>query len=117
MPMKILPTPGNSAKPWGRCSAPPSTIASISRSTDHLFIGENKSMRLTRKLPSGRSCIQFGRLAVVPSLLIAAALAVVPAARAQTSPDGLYAVTYLDVGTTSVAQGAEFIKKFRDEIG
>jgi len=71
-------------------------------------------MRLIRKLPSGRSCIQFGRWAVVPSLLIAAAIAVVPAARAQTSADGVYAVTYLDVGTTAVAQGAELIKKFRD---
>ena len=71
-------------------------------------------MRLIRKLPSGRSCIQFGRWAVVPSLLIAAAIAVVPATRAQTSADGVYAVTYLDVGTTAVAQGAELIKKFRD---
>ena len=71
-------------------------------------------MRLIRKLPSGCSCIQFGRWAVVPSLIIAAAIAVVPAARAQTSADGVYAVTYLDVGTTAVAQGAELIKKFRD---
>src|SRR5205814_5724041 len=104
MPTKILPTPGNSARAWGRCSAPPSTIAFISRSTDHQFIGENEAMRLIRKLPSGRSCSLFGRWAVVPSLLIVAAIAVVPAARAQTSADGVYAVTYLDVGTTAVAQ-------------
>src|SRR5207253_9620988 len=71
-------------------------------------------MRFIRKLSSGRSCIPFGRWAVVPSLLIAAAIAVVPAARAQTSADGVYAVTYLDVGTTAVVQGAELIKKFRD---
>jgi quinol monooxygenase YgiN len=50
---------------------------------------------------------------VVASLVIAAAIAVVPAARAQTA-DAVYAVTYLDVGTTAVAQGAELIKKFRD---
>ena len=71
-------------------------------------------MRLIRKLLSGRSCSLFGQWAVVPSLVIAAAIAVVPAARAQTSADGVYAVTYLDVGTTAVAQGAELIKKFRD---
>jgi quinol monooxygenase YgiN len=71
-------------------------------------------MRFIRKLSSGRSCIPFDRWAVVPSLAIAAAIAVVPAARAQTAADPVHAVTYLDVGTTSVAQGVELIKKFRD---
>ena len=71
-------------------------------------------MRFIRKLSSGRSCIPFGRWAVVPSLVIAAAITVVPAARAQTAADAVHAVTYLDVGTTSVAQGVELIKKFRD---
>jgi quinol monooxygenase YgiN len=46
--------------------------------------------------------------------VVAAALAVVPPARAQTGTDAVYAVTYLDVGTNSVAQGVELIKKFRE---
>src|SRR5207247_5590708 len=71
-------------------------------------------MRFIRKLPSGRSCSLFGQWAVVLFLVIAAAIAVVPAARAQTAADAVYAVTYLDVGTNSVAQGAELIKKFRE---
>ena len=71
-------------------------------------------MRFIRKLSSCRSCIPFGRWAVVPFLVIAAAIAVVPAARAQTAADAVHAVTYLDVGTTSVAQGVELIKKFRE---
>ena len=53
-------------------------------------------MRLIRKLPSGRSCIQFGRWAVVPSLLIAAAIAVVPAARAAPAGGGIYMVEHVD---------------------
>jgi quinol monooxygenase YgiN len=71
-------------------------------------------MRLIRKLPSARSSIPFGRWAVIPFLVIAAAIAVVPAARAQTSADAVYAVTYLDVGTGSVAHGIDLIKKFRE---
>ena len=71
-------------------------------------------MRFIRKLPSGHSCIPFGQWAVVASLVIAPAMTVVPAARAQTAADAVHAVTYLDVGTTSVAQGVELIKKFRE---
>jgi quinol monooxygenase YgiN len=71
-------------------------------------------MRFSRKLPSARSCIAFGRWAVVPCVAIAVAIAVVPAARAQTAADAVHAVTYLDVGTAAVAQGVELIKKFRD---
>jgi quinol monooxygenase YgiN len=67
-----------------------------------------------RKSPLGYSCTPFGCWAVVASLAIAAAIPVVPAARAQTAADAVYAVTYLDVGTASVAQGVELIKKFRD---
>ena len=47
-------------------------------------------------------------------LVIAAVIAVVPAARTQTAADAVYAVTYLDVGTTSVAQGLDLIRKLRD---
>jgi hypothetical protein len=50
----------------------------------------------------------------VASLVIAAAIALVPTVRAPTGADAVHAVTYLDVGTTSVAQGVELIKKFRD---
>jgi quinol monooxygenase YgiN len=58
-----------------------------------------------------KSCI---RSAVVSTIMMAAAVAIVPAASAQTAADGVYAVTYLDVGTTSVAQGIDLIRKFRD---
>jgi len=66
-------------------------------------------MRLTPK-----SCIPFSRSAAVSVLAIAAAIAVVPAAFAQTAADGVYAVTYLEVGTTSVAQGVNLIRTLRD---
>src|SRR4051812_40155808 len=71
-------------------------------------------MHLIRKSSSGHSCIPFARRAVVQALAVAAVLALAPAARAQTGAEGVFAVTYLDVGTTSVAQGIELIKKFRD---
>jgi quinol monooxygenase YgiN len=70
-------------------------------------------MRFIRRLRSARSCAAFRRWAVVPFLVLAT-IAVIPAARAQSGADAVYAVTYLDVGTTSVAQGIELIKKFRD---
>jgi hypothetical protein len=59
-------------------------------------------MSFIRKLSAG--------WAVVASLVIAAAIAVVPMIRAPTGADAVHAVTYLDVGTTSVAQGVELIK-------
>jgi quinol monooxygenase YgiN len=46
--------------------------------------------------------------------MIAAASAIVPSAQAQTGADAVYAVTYLDVGTTTVAQGVDLIKKYRE---
>jgi quinol monooxygenase YgiN len=66
-------------------------------------------MRFIRKPPSGRSRIRFGRWAVVPSVVIAT-LAVATTAQAQT----IHAVTYLDVGTASVTQGVDLIKKYRE---
>jgi quinol monooxygenase YgiN len=69
-------------------------------------------MRVIRKLSSGTA---FGRWAVLPALVIAAAIiALAPAVRAQSPADPVHAVTYLDVGTTAVAQGVDLIKKFRD---
>ena len=56
----------------------------------------------------------LGRWAVAGSLLIAAAIAIALAAQAQTSVEAVYAVTYLDVGTSSVAQGVALIKKYRE---
>jgi len=70
-------------------------------------------MRFIRRLRSAHSCAAFRRWAVVPFLVLAT-IAVIPSARAQSGADAVYAVTYLDVGTTSVAQGIELIKKFRD---
>jgi len=70
-------------------------------------------MRFIRKLSLGRSRIPFSRWGAVSFVLIAAATAVVPA-RAQTAADAVHAVTYLDVGTASMTQGVELMKKFRE---
>src|SRR5712691_7131713 len=72
-------------------------------------------MRLIVNFPAARSFIRFGRWAVAGSFLIAAAVA--PVARAQTSGDPVHAVTYLDVGTGSVPQGVDLLKKYRDLSG
>ena len=70
-------------------------------------------MRFIRQLPSRHSRIPFGRWAVAGALAIAAVVvAIAPAARAQSGADAVYAVTYLDVGTASVAQGVALIKKY-----
>ncbi|HWN52999.1 MAG TPA: antibiotic biosynthesis monooxygenase [Xanthobacteraceae bacterium] len=71
-------------------------------------------MRPISKLPSGRSLVAFGWCAAAASLAIAAAIAVTPAAQAQSGADAVYAVTYLDVGTNAVSQGVELIKKYRE---
>jgi quinol monooxygenase YgiN len=68
-----------------------------------------------RNSPSARSFIRSGRWAVAGSLLMAAALA--PAAQAQTGAEAVHAVTYLDVGTGSLPQGIDLLKKFRDASG
>src|SRR5271169_2955835 len=75
-------------------------------------------MRLMLNLPSSRFCDQFGRLAMAGLLVIAAAaVAVTPAAEAQTGGEAVYAVTYLDVGTDSVPQGIDLLKKYRESSG
>jgi len=51
---------------------------------------------------------------MVSTVLIAAAVVIAPAAFAQTAAEGVYAVTYLEVGTTSVAQGVDLLRKLRD---
>jgi quinol monooxygenase YgiN len=48
------------------------------------------------------------------SVMIATAVAVAPAARAQGA-DPVFAVTYVDVGVGAVPQGVELIKKYRDQ--
>jgi quinol monooxygenase YgiN len=77
------------------------------RSIDQADPGwENAIMPYIHNLSLSRFGILIGGLAA------ALVLAVAPAS-AQTSP--FYAVTYLDVATTSVAQGLELIGKFRDQ--
>jgi quinol monooxygenase YgiN len=65
---------------------------------------------------SAQSIIRFGRSAMAASLVIAAAV-LASAAQAQTGGDTVHAVTYLDVGTGSVPQGIELLKKFRELSG
>src|SRR5215813_15087189 len=57
----------------------------------------------------GWGCLATG------SLVIATAVAVAPAARAQSGADAVFAVTYLDVGAAALPQGVELIKKYRDQ--
>jgi quinol monooxygenase YgiN len=65
-------------------------------------------------LPRKRGRVGWGCFAA-GSLLIAAGVAFAPAARAQSSADAVFAVTYLDVGAGAVPQGIELIKKYRDQ--
>ena len=58
----------------------------------HLFRKEHlvRNIRLVRKVSSGRSSLPLGQRAALSSLLVAAAFAVVPAARAQTGTYPVY---------------------------
>src|SRR5260221_10118081 len=111
--MKAPPMRGSFATPWGRCSARRSTIASTCRSTE--THPEDIAMRAISKEPTERSVVVLSRRLAVGSLVIAAAVAVAPAARAQSGADAVFAVTYLDVGAGAVPQGVELIKKYRDQ--
>jgi quinol monooxygenase YgiN len=79
-------------------------------------------MRAVSKEPSTRSFVlrtprKRGRIGwgcfAVGFLVIATAVG--PVARAQSGPDAVFAVTYLDVGAGAVPQGVELIKKYRDQ--
>jgi hypothetical protein len=72
-------------------------------------------MRAISKPATRRSRVAFGRCLATGSLVIATAVAVAPAARAQSGADVVFAVTYLDVGVGAVPQGVELIKKYRDQ--
>jgi quinol monooxygenase YgiN len=75
--------------------------------------------RLSKKL-SARSAgslstldpMRRGAWCAAGFLMIAAAVA---PARAQTSADAVFAVTYLDVGVGTVPEGVELIQKYRDQ--
>ncbi len=71
-------------------------------------------MRTISKEPT-TPFVAFGRCFALGSLVIATAVAVAPAARAQSGADAVFAVTYLDVGVGAVPQGVELIKKYRDQ--
>jgi quinol monooxygenase YgiN len=72
-------------------------------------------MRAISKPATRRSLVAFSRCLATGSLVIATAVAVAPAARAQSGADAVFAVTYLDVGAGAVPQGVELIKKYRDQ--
>jgi quinol monooxygenase YgiN len=72
-------------------------------------------MRAISKEPMKRSRVVFGRRVAAGTLVIAAAIAVAPAAHAQSSGDAVFAVTYLDVGAAAVPQGVELIRKYGDQ--
>jgi quinol monooxygenase YgiN len=72
-------------------------------------------MRAISKELTTRSFAAFSRCLAAGSLVIATAVAVAPAALAQSGADAVFAVTYLDVGAGAVPQGVELIKKYRDQ--
>src|SRR5260370_16410958 len=109
--MKAPPMRGSFATPSGRCSARRSTIASMCRSTET----EDIAMRAISKEPTKHSLVAFGRCFAASSIVIATAVAVAPAARAQSGADAVFAVTYLDVGAGAVPQGVDLIKKYPDQ--
>src|SRR5260370_9471034 len=110
-PTKAPPMRGSFATPWGRCSARRSTIASMCRSTET----EDIAMRAISKESTKHSLVALGRWFAASSIVIATAVAVAPAARAQSGADAVFAVTCLDVGAGAVPQGGELIKKYRDQ--
>jgi quinol monooxygenase YgiN len=71
-------------------------------------------MRAISKRSSTSSRV-FSWCFIASSLVIVDVVAVAPAARAQSGPDAVFAVTYLDVGAGAVPQGVELIKKYRDQ--
>src|SRR5262249_49325356 len=119
-PMRVPPMGGSFATLWGRCSARPSTIASMCRSTETRpediamrAISKERAMDSFVPIPTlprkqgggGGGCFAAGSLAI--------AVAAAPAARAQSGTDAVFAVTYVDVGVGAVPQGVELIKKYR----
>jgi quinol monooxygenase YgiN len=74
-----------------------------------------RTMRFIRNSPIGHPCISYSQwVAGVAAVVTVVTAAMVPSTSAQTSADGYYAVTYIDVATAAVGQGVELIKKFRD---
>jgi quinol monooxygenase YgiN len=72
-------------------------------------------MRAISKQTTTRSFAAFSRCVAAGSVIIATAVAVAPAARAQSGADAVFAVTYLDVGAGAVPQGVDLLKKYRDQ--
>jgi len=74
-------------------------------------------MRAISKQPATRSFVPHAAWGcfAAGAVMIATAVAVAPAARAQSGADAVFAVTYVDVGAGAVSQGVELIKKYRDQ--
>lgn len=70
-------------------------------------------MRLLQKLLLARSFTAFGRWASVLAGSFLIAMPIAPGAQAQTRGAAVYAVTYLDVAASSVAQGITLLKNYR----
>src|SRR5262249_45486349 len=72
---------------------------------------ETRPEDIAMRAISKHSMVAFGRCLAAGSLAIATAVAVAPAARAQSGADAVFAVTYVDVGAGAAPQGVELIKK------
>jgi len=69
-------------------------------------------MRIVQKLSSARSFVPIGAWASAVALGLA--IAICSSAQSQTASEPVYAVTYLDVGASSLGRGVDLLKQYRE---
>jgi quinol monooxygenase YgiN len=69
-------------------------------------------MRIVQNLSSARLFAPIGAWA--PAMTIGLAIAVSSSAQSQTVSEPVYAVTYLDVGASSLGRGVDLLKQYRE---
>jgi quinol monooxygenase YgiN len=69
-------------------------------------------MRVVQKLSSARSLAPIGAWA--PVVAVGLAIAIGSSALSQTVSEPVYAVTYLDVGASSLGRGVDLLKQYRE---
>src|SRR5208282_2454487 len=73
---------------------------------------ENQIMRIVQKLSSARLFAPIGAWASAVALGLA--IAICASAQSQTVSEPVYAVTYLDVGASSLGRGVDLLKQYRE---
>ena len=69
-------------------------------------------MRIVQKLSSARLFAPIGAWA--PAVALGLAIAIYSSAQSQTGSEPVYAVTYLDVGASSLGRGVDLLKQYRE---